>query len=99
MAKTHADRTHLASHQLGHGLHFCDGCTRFRQRAGNLVHEDGASETPSPDKCTLFAGNGTVVSDDDELHRSVWVRDCVLLLGQTEKQNVAGAAAGDCRLD
>lgn len=92
MVQSSSDGSNTGSSVLAERVNVVDPSSLLGESGGNLVHEDGTSESTASDEATLLPRDGAVISDDGQAERLVRVRDSVLLLGQPEEEDVSSAA-------
>lgn len=97
MIQPSAHRSHPRSDIFGDIVDLVDFGPLVRQSGSHLVHEHGSGESTTTDQATLRARDGDIVPYYCESERLVGVGDGMLLLRQTEEEDVARAGEGRVR--
>lgn len=95
MFEASSHRSDAGGSVLGKVVHGVNAGPLFRQCTRNLVHHDGSGETAAADEATLLAADSDIVSDDSQAERPFRVGDGLLLLGESEEQDVSSVAHDD----
>lgn len=92
MVKSGSHRSNARRDVLGNVVALVDAGSFVSQSGSHLVDQDGSRQSTTTDERALLARDGAIVADDGQAEGLGRVGNSVLLLGETEQENVSSAA-------